>query len=55
LARRGVFGSIAFVYNDQQQIFTQSATHTLYHYYWTPQDGLHTDEWGGDVDYPNNG
>jgi cell wall-associated NlpC family hydrolase len=43
---------IAFVYDDQQQIFTQSATHTLYHYSWTPQDGLQTDDWGGDVEYP---
>ncbi|WP_408954218.1 hypothetical protein [Kribbella solani] len=43
---------VAFAFADQHQYFAQSRTGTLFHWWWTPQDGWHRNDWGGSVKYP---
>jgi hypothetical protein len=33
----------------QQQIFAKSASGTLYHWWWTPEEGGLQNSWGGNV------
>ena len=50
----GVYADpVAFAFADQHQYFAQSATNTLYHWWWTPQDSWHQNDWGGSVKYPS--